>query len=180
MSRCTHKELRPSQMKTSESNTKKVVGAICGFTNPFEVENRDELYCLSSGIPANSTVSDNLPQATDLGKKAMEQFIKERLVDRTKKFHDPVTRIKLQTFASTEKRQQVRTSQNKIIEVRAERDIFAQLVLLLLQHDIDLELTMSYQLGLVPWALGTADGSPWKSEKSKLLHNLEGNVVPQK
>ena len=167
-------------MKTSESNTKKVVGAICGFTNPFEVENRDELYCLSSGIPANSTVSDNLPQATDLGKKAMEQFIKERLVDRTKKFHDPVTRMKLQTFASTEKRQQVRTSQNKIIEVRAERDIFAQLVLLLLQHDIDLELTMSYQLGLVPWALGTADGSPWKSEKSKLLHNLEGNVVPQK
>ena len=90
-----HKELRPSQMKTSESNVKKVVDAICGFTNPFEVENRDELYCLSSGIPANSTVSDNLLQATDLGKKAMEQFIKERLVDRTKKFHDPVTRMKL-------------------------------------------------------------------------------------
>ena len=123
------RKLRPSQMKTSESNVKKVVDAICGFTNPFEVENRDELYYLSSGIPANSTVSDNLLQATDFGKKAIEQFIKERLVDRTKKFHDPVTRMKLQTFASTEKRQQVKTSQNKIIEVRAERNIFAQLVL---------------------------------------------------
>ena len=32
----THKELRPSQMKTSESNVKKVVDAISGFTNPFE------------------------------------------------------------------------------------------------------------------------------------------------
>ena len=92
-------------------------------------------------------MSDNLLQATDLGKKAMEQFIKERLVDRTKKFHDPVTRMKLQTFASTEKRQQVKTSQNKIIEVRAEKNIFAQLVLLSLQHNIDLGLTMSYQLG---------------------------------
>ena len=68
----THKELRPSQMKTSKSNVEKVVDAICGFTNPFQVENKDELYCLSSGIPANSTVSDNLLQATDLGKKAME------------------------------------------------------------------------------------------------------------
>ena len=66
-------------------------------------------------------------------------------------------RMKLQIFVSTEKRQQLKTSQNKIIEVRAERHIFAQLVLLLLQHDIDLELTMSYQLGLVPWAMATED-----------------------
>ena len=67
----THKELRPSQMKTSESDVKKVVDTICGFTNPLKVENKDDLYCLSSGIPGNSTVSDNLLQATDLEKKAI-------------------------------------------------------------------------------------------------------------
>ena len=61
--------------------------------------------------------------------------------------------------------------------MRAERNIFAQLVLLSLQHDIDSELTMSYQFGPVPCALATADRSP---AKSKLLHNLEGNVVPSK
>ena len=138
-------------MKTSASNVKKVVDAICGFTNSCEIENKDELYCLSSSVPVNLlTVSDNLPQAADLGKKAMEQFIKERLVGRTKKIHNPVTQMKLQTFASTGKRQQVKASQNKIIEVRAERKIFVQLVLLSLQHNIDLELTMSYQLGPVP------------------------------
>ena len=35
---------------------------------------------------------------------------------------------------------------------------------------------MSYQLGPVPWTLGTADGAPVKPNKSKLLHNLEGTV----
>ena len=35
---------------------------------------------------------------------------------------------------------------------------------------------MSYQLGPVPWTLATADGAPVKSNKSKLLHNLEGIV----
>ena len=72
----THKELRPSQMKTSESNFEKVVDTICGFTNPFDVENRDELYCLS-GIPADSAVSDNLLQATNLGKKQWNNLSKK-------------------------------------------------------------------------------------------------------
>ena len=35
---------------------------------------------------------------------------------------------------------------------------------------------MSYQLGPVPWTLATADGAPVKSDKAKLLHNLEGTV----
>ena len=35
---------------------------------------------------------------------------------------------------------------------------------------------MSYQLGPVPWTLTTADGAPVKSDKAKLLHNLEGTV----
>ena len=63
-----------------------------------------------------------------------------------------------------------------IIEVRAEGNVFAQLVLLSLKNNIDLEIIMSYQLGPVPWTLATADGAPVKSDKAKLLHNLEGTV----
>ena len=47
-----------------------------------------------------------------------------------------------------------------------------------MKHDIDLELTLFFQIGPVPWALVTADGSPVKSDKSKLLHNLKGTIVP--
>ena len=32
---------------------------------------------------------------------------------------------------------------------------------------------MEYLLGPVPWALGTADGMPIKTDKAVLLHNLE-------
>ena len=74
--------------------------------------------------------------------------------------------------------QKIRSSRNKVVEIRAERNVFAQLVLLSMEHDIDLELALSFQLGPVPWALATADGSPVKSDKSKLLHNLEGTIVP--
>ena len=70
----------------------------------------------------------------------------------------------------------MKSTQNKLIEVRAERNVFAQLVMLALKNDIDLKMTMSYQLGPVPWTLATADGSPVKSDKAKLLHNLEGTT----
>ena len=58
-----------------------------------------------------------------------------------------------------EKCQKIRSSQNKVVEIRAERNVFVQLVLLSMKHDKDLELTLSFQLGLVPWALAAADGS---------------------
>ena len=50
--------------------------------------------------------------------------------------------------------------------------------MLSLKNNIDLELTMSYQLGPVPWTLATADGCPVKSDKSNLLHKLEETIEP--
>ena len=47
-----------------------------------------------------------------------------------------------------------------------------------LKNDIDLEMTMSFQLGPVPWTLATADGCPVKTDKAKLLHNLEAPIDP--
>ena len=142
-----HKELRQSQIKSSEVNVKKVIDAFAGFTNPFLVAS-NELYCLSSGVPASSETENSLLQAYNLGKTAMELFIKERLVDKTKNYHDPITRRKFNTFSSMEKCQKIRSSQNKVVEIRAERNVFAKLVLLSMKHDIDLELTLSFQLGL--------------------------------
>ena len=164
-----HKELRQSQIKSSEVNVKKVIEAFAGFTNPFLVAS-NELYCLSSGVRASSEIESSLLQAYNLGKTEMELFIKAI-------YHDPITRRKIKTFSSMEKCQKIRSSQNKVVEIRAERNVFAQLVLLSMKHDIDLELTLSFQLGPVPWALVTADGSTVKSDKSKLLHNLEGTIV---
>ena len=111
-----HNELRQSQMKSSEVNVKKVIEAFAGFTTPFLVAS-NELYCLSSGVPASSEIESSLLQAYKLGKTAMELFIKEQLVDKTKNYHDPITRRKFKTFSSMEKCQKIRSSQNKLLKL---------------------------------------------------------------
>ena len=37
---------------------------------------------------------------------------------------------------------------------------------------------MPFQLGPVPWTLATTDGCPVKTDKAKLLHNLEAHIDP--
>ena len=172
-----HKDLRTSQIQNSEKDVKRVIGAIAGFTDPFSSEiNSNKLYCLSSGFPSKLDVIDDLLKAYNIGQSNIKDFIKERLEDKTTGFHEPIKRNKLKTFAANEVTKHVTSSQNKISQIRAERNIFGQLVLLSIDHDVDLELTLSFPLGPVPWSLATADGMPTKTDKSILLHNLESGI----
>ena len=92
-----HKDLRTSQIQNSEQYVKRMIAAISGFTNPFCFNvNPNELYCLSSGVPAKSDVADDLLKAPDILKRngKLETFVKKRLVDKTMSFHDPIKRNK--------------------------------------------------------------------------------------
>ena len=51
------------------------------------------------------------------------------------------------------------------LEITAERNVFEQLVILALDHQVSLENVLSYPLGQVP-ALATADGTLIKTDKS--------------
>ena len=94
-----HKELQPSEIKNSEHDTKKVLDAFINFTNPFSIYVMDEVFCLSSGEPAPSDVKTDILRADECGRTAIETFIKERLVDKSVTFHDPIKLNKLKTFA---------------------------------------------------------------------------------
>ena len=93
-----HKELRVLQMKNSEDNVRKITEAILGFTNPIAVENKEKLYCLSSGIPATQEVSNSVLQAHGLDKDAMVPIFEKRLVDKSVKIHEPIQRIKIKNI----------------------------------------------------------------------------------
>jgi len=54
------KDLRPWSIQQSEETVSKVLEAIAGFMNPFEMENKDNLYCLSSRAPAPSDIEQDL------------------------------------------------------------------------------------------------------------------------
>ena len=51
-----HEELKLSQMKISEQGVTNIKEAFMGFNNPFTIKNKDELFCLSSGLPTSSEV----------------------------------------------------------------------------------------------------------------------------
>jgi hypothetical protein len=45
------------------------------------------------------------------------------------------------------------------------------------ENDIILEKTLTYPLGPVPWALATADDLQTKTDKAKLMDDLEGDYT---
>lgn len=73
----------------------------------------------------------------------MEDFIQSRLVDKSVPFHDPLRRLKLKIFASVGVVKKVKNTPNKMLQIRAERNFFGQLVFLSVEHNIDIKVTMS-------------------------------------
>ena len=47
-----------------------------------------------------------------------------------------------------------------------------------MRHNVDLELTLPYLLGPVPWSLSTPDRIFTKTDKTKHLHGLQSHIVP--
>ena len=62
--------------------------------------------------------------------------------------------------------------------MRTERGVFGQHGLLYIGHDVDLEMTLSFLLGPVPWPLSTPDRISTKTDKSKPLHGLQLHIKP--
>ena len=61
----------------------------------------------------------------------------------------------------------------KEFKVVAQRNICAQILMLIKQFEIDIEKLFTYPLGPVPWGMVTGDGLPVKTNKSVLMHKLE-------
>ena len=61
----------------------------------------DELYCLSSGVPAEPEAAANILKVVDIDCAAMEAFITGCLIEKNVLLHDPVKRNKLKTFATS-------------------------------------------------------------------------------
>ena len=58
-----HRDLRKTEIERSEANVVKVAEAIVGFINPFEMEQKDKSYCISSGESATSEIERDVTLA---------------------------------------------------------------------------------------------------------------------
>ena len=68
--------------------------------------------------------------------------------------------------------------QNVNSQMRAKRSVFGKHYLLSIGHSVDLELTLPFFLGPVPWSLTTPDRISTKNDKSKLQHGLQSHIEP--
>ena len=168
----THKDLQDAQVKSTEARVGRMIEAFQNFSDPFQIEG-PTLFCISSGMPAPHEVEDYLLQVDAIGKVTADNFMKERLQEKSKSFHAPLKRFPVKTFASTCKKKKVTSSENKTMQIAAQRDLFGNLLVVAQKHDISLEKIMTFPMSPVPWALGTPDGQPVKTDKSKLMHLIE-------
>ena len=170
---------RKSDLKHMEKDVQRVHQAFQNFINPMSCTNDTDsnLYCLSSGKPASGDVADSLLSFVSCGDAAAQTFIQDRLISKSVKFHEPIKKMRMKTFANMAVHKQLSSGQQKSVRVKAERNLLGHLLALCQSYDISLEKLFRYELSPIPWSLATADGSMCKTNKAQLLHALESESI---
>ena len=117
-----------------------------------------------------------LLNSENLGRQEMRPFISKRLNSNEIQFWDPVSKLRIQTFASMAKKAKAKSADEKIVTVNADRSLFARLLIASRSRDINLREVLKYELSAVPYSLAHPDGSLRKTTKSTLLSTLEEAV----
>ena len=115
----------------------------------------------------------HLVNLESIGRQHLETFIKSRINSNEVSFWDPLTRLNIKTFASLSKKTQAKSTDERMITVAADRDLFARLLIAANSRDIDLRDVLSYELSTVPCSLAHNDGTLRKCTKAHLLSELE-------
>lgn len=169
----TPKERGLSRMKRDEEDVERVKEVITNWHNPFQVS--EELISISSGNVANEAIQQGLMSAHAKGQDAFTSFVDSRLIRGSQDLFDPLTKLKLGTFAETRTKKQVTTGGRDIV-IKADRNLFARLLVIGQHRQMDLREILAHELGPVPWSLASPDGSLAKTNKAALSPLLEDGI----
>ena len=70
-----HKDLRSSDIRRGEKDFQTLITAFHNLINPFEVEVKEDMVCISSGARAQAEVANEILNAEAVGKAAFKTFI---------------------------------------------------------------------------------------------------------
>ena len=91
-----YKSLRPSQILGSEKMVTRLIEVLSEYLNPFSVSLDENLYNLSSGVPVEDELANEILCTEQKGSKIYGCFANEILLaSGTKNFHDPLPRNSL-------------------------------------------------------------------------------------
>ena len=169
--RKNHKESGSIRTKQDEEDVQKVMEVISQWRNPFETS--EDLVSLSSGSIASNTLKEDLLKAEEKVKSAFVSFVQDRLTSSAVGFFETLPRLKLGKFGEVKK---MVNHGGKSFVLRADRNLFARLLVIGQSRQIDLRDLLTHELGPVPWSLATYDGALAKTNKSALAKLLEEDV----
>ena len=165
-----HKETGSAHMKRDEEDVKKVIEVISNWRNPFEPS--EELLCISSGYVTSNSIKQDMLEAKEKGATAS---VEERIITNSTGIFETLPKLKLGSFRDTHKKTSV-TARDRNVMIRADRNLFARLLVIGQSRQMDLRCLLSHELGPLPWSLALPDGSLAKTNKASLSVLLENGV----
>ena len=115
------------------------------------------------------SIAENLLARTDKGREQMKEIVEKHLNTDETSFWDPVTSLKIKRFSTTTKKTSIKSTNEKLISVSADRDLFGRLLMAANARQINLRDELSYELSTVLFALSHQDGTLRKTSlKNKL------------
>lgn len=175
-----HKEAGASRIKRDENDVRKVIQTLQSkMTNPFELGETSQVIPMTNlvtGLVMPHATALRLLNSEEVGTKQMSEFIDNRLNTNKISFWDPLPHVKIQTFASLNKSVVVKSADEKLITVNADRNLFSRCFIASRSRNVSTREVLSYELSAVPYALAHTDGTLRKTTKSILLSTLEEDV----
>ena len=113
--------------------------------------------CISNSMLPSDEVKYDLLNTTEMGQEAMIKFKEDRL-SATKSLFDPMKKLKLKTFSYMSKTVKT-TVNNKIIPMKATRNLFAHITIIMEKRHLDLKTVFCYPRG--PFFCSLADKYPF-------------------
>ena len=110
-----HHEVQRSSQVSFFKDMKSLVTTIKDFGNPF-LEESEDLIVMDTKEIAGAAAVTILRQIEAIGKQQFNQFITERLLNRTKSLYDPIKRNKVSLFNFSQPKELFKTSQQLSID----------------------------------------------------------------
>jgi hypothetical protein len=146
-----HKDLGTKRLKTDKQEMRKIVDEFEKF-GIFSCE-AQELVSLTTGDVAPGDVQEALLTAHDRGVMIVHEFVTNRLVKKTKKFHDPIKTPQHLTFNAL---YTVKSSSanEKTVPLRNNRQLFQKVIVAMeAGRDVDVDKLLVRELYRTPYRL---------------------------
>ena len=171
-----HHDLSASRMERDEKDVQSLIEVITNtIIDPLS---DNDLLCISNGLTATEFISQDLQQAKRRGEEVLTAFVVDCLGNESEvSIYDPIKKLKLQTFSSLRKAVIVKCK-DKTIPIKATRNLFGQISIIMQKRDLDLKEVFKYPLGPFPWALAGVMGDLKKTNKATLLHEVKKLTEP--